>query len=43
LYEAKGKVLIDFNIGGYAEAEQAELLIEDTENAILLGDRGYWV
>jgi hypothetical protein len=34
LYEAKEKVLIDFNIGGYAEAEQAELLVEGIENGI---------
>jgi hypothetical protein len=43
LYEAKEKVLIDFKIGEYSETEQAELLLEEVENSILLADRGYWV
>ena len=43
LYEARAKVLLSFNIGGFNEAKEAEYLLEDIEGSIVLGDRGYWV
>ncbi|WP_241229939.1 transposase [Thermosipho globiformans] len=42
LYEAKEKVLLDFEIGNNKEVEHAEVMLEDIEGSILLADRGYW-
>ncbi len=42
LYEAKKKVLLDFEIGNNREVEHAEIMLEDIEGSILLADRGYW-
>jgi hypothetical protein len=39
LYEAKGKVLLDFEIGNNREVEHAENMLEDIEGSILLADR----
>ncbi|WP_241229943.1 transposase [Thermosipho globiformans] len=42
LYEAREKVLLDFEIGNNKEVEHAEIILEDIEGSILLADRGYW-